>query len=124
MLWICDMAGSKAALCSLDAALWVLLSLSAVPRSVYCRGLSQSSGTGAGLELVSRRREGTDCPFSMSPGLHDGVRSSSNSRSGSHDRHDDHTDTSDSESLSLQVRRINQQPQVRKPGERGYDPNR
>ncbi|XP_006275314.1 guanine nucleotide-binding protein-like 1 [Alligator mississippiensis] len=57
-------------------------------------------------------------------GLHDGVRSSSNSRSGSHDRHDDHTDTSDSESLSLQVRRINQQPQVRKPGERGYDPNR
>ncbi|KAM6472618.1 guanine nucleotide-binding protein-like 1 [Liasis olivaceus] len=57
-------------------------------------------------------------------GFQDGVRSSSNSRSGSHDRHEEHTDTSDSESFSLQVRKLNQQPQVRKPGERGYDPNR
>ncbi|XP_003217991.1 guanine nucleotide-binding protein-like 1 [Anolis carolinensis] len=57
-------------------------------------------------------------------GFQDGVRSSSNSRSGSHDRHEEHTDTSDSESFSLQVRRINQQPQIRKPGEQGYDPNR
>ncbi|XP_066470746.1 guanine nucleotide-binding protein-like 1 isoform X1 [Tiliqua scincoides] len=57
-------------------------------------------------------------------GFPDGVRSSSNSRSGSHDRHEDHTDTSDSESFSLQVRKLNQQPQIRKPGERGYDPNR
>uniref|UniRef100_A0A8C6X0T0 Guanine nucleotide-binding protein-like 1 n=1 Tax=Naja naja TaxID=35670 RepID=A0A8C6X0T0_NAJNA len=57
-------------------------------------------------------------------GFQDGVRSSSNSRSGSHDRHEEHTDTSDSESFSLQVRKLNQQPQIRKPGERGYDPNR
>ncbi|XP_053147828.1 guanine nucleotide-binding protein-like 1 isoform X3 [Hemicordylus capensis] len=57
-------------------------------------------------------------------GFQDGVRSSSNSRSGSHDRHEDHTDTSDSESFSLQVRKLNQQPQIRKPGEHGYDPNR
>ncbi|XP_060127200.1 guanine nucleotide-binding protein-like 1 [Zootoca vivipara] len=57
-------------------------------------------------------------------GFQDGVRSSSNSRSGSHDRHEDHTDTSDSESFSLQVRKLNLQPQVRKPGEHGYDPNR
>ncbi|XP_020667970.1 guanine nucleotide-binding protein-like 1 isoform X1 [Pogona vitticeps] len=57
-------------------------------------------------------------------GFQDGVRSSSNSRSGSHDRREEHTDTSDSESFSLQVRKLNQQPQVRKPGEQGYDPNR
>ncbi|XP_069098059.1 guanine nucleotide-binding protein-like 1 [Pleurodeles waltl] len=57
-------------------------------------------------------------------GAPEGRRSSSNSRSGSHDRRPDHTDTSDSESLSMQVRRINQQPQVRRPGERGYDSNR
>lgn len=57
-------------------------------------------------------------------GLHDGVRSSSNSRSGSHDRREDHTDTSDSESVSLRVQKINQQPTVSRPGERGYDPNR
>lgn len=57
-------------------------------------------------------------------GFPDGVRSSSNSRSGSHDRHEDQTDTSDSESFSLQVRKLNQQPQIRKPGERGYEPNR
>ncbi|XP_042303277.1 guanine nucleotide-binding protein-like 1 isoform X2 [Sceloporus undulatus] len=57
-------------------------------------------------------------------GFQDDVRSSSNSRSGSHDRHEEHTDTSDSESFSLQVRKMNQQPQIRKPGEQGYDPNR
>uniref|UniRef100_A0A8D0HG25 Guanine nucleotide-binding protein-like 1 n=1 Tax=Sphenodon punctatus TaxID=8508 RepID=A0A8D0HG25_SPHPU len=57
-------------------------------------------------------------------GFQDGVRSSSNSRSGSHERHEEHTDTSDSETLSQQVRKINQQPQLRKPGEPGYDPNR
>ncbi|XP_069491448.1 guanine nucleotide-binding protein-like 1 [Ambystoma mexicanum] len=57
-------------------------------------------------------------------GVPDGVRSSSNSRSGSHDRRQENTDTSDSESLSMQVRRINQQPQIRRPGEKGYDSNR
>ncbi|XP_062904203.1 guanine nucleotide-binding protein-like 1 [Mobula hypostoma] len=57
-------------------------------------------------------------------GFPDGVRSSSHSRSGSHDRHEEQTDTSDSESFSLQVRKINQQPALRKPGEQGYDPNR
>uniref|UniRef100_A0A8C0G0A9 Guanine nucleotide-binding protein-like 1 n=1 Tax=Chelonoidis abingdonii TaxID=106734 RepID=A0A8C0G0A9_CHEAB len=57
-------------------------------------------------------------------GLPDGVRSSSNSRSGSHERREDHTDTSDSESLSLQVRKLNQQPAVRRLGDRSYDPNR
>ncbi|XP_051899706.1 LOW QUALITY PROTEIN: guanine nucleotide-binding protein-like 1 [Pristis pectinata] len=57
-------------------------------------------------------------------GFPDGVRSSSHSRSGSHDRHEEQTDTSDSESFSLQVRKINQQPAPRKPGEQGYDPNR
>ncbi|XP_075769564.1 guanine nucleotide-binding protein-like 1 [Pelodiscus sinensis] len=57
-------------------------------------------------------------------GLHDGVRSSSNSRSGSHERREDQTDTSDSESLSLQVRKLNQQPPARRLGERSYDPNR
>nr|XP_030053227.1 guanine nucleotide-binding protein-like 1 isoform X2 [Microcaecilia unicolor] len=56
--------------------------------------------------------------------LPDGLGSSSNSRSGSRDRREDHTDTSDSESLSVQVLKINQQPQVRRPGERGYDANR
>ncbi|KAK6469967.1 guanine nucleotide-binding protein-like 1 [Huso huso] len=55
----------------------------------------------------------------------DEVRAGSNSRSGSMERHrEEHTDTSDSESVSLQVRRINQQPGPRRPGERGYDPNR
>ncbi|XP_078251998.1 guanine nucleotide-binding protein-like 1 [Rhinoraja longicauda] len=54
----------------------------------------------------------------------DGVRSSSHSRSGSHDQHEEQTDTSDSESLSLPIRKINQQPVLRKPGEQGYDPNR
>nr|XP_048674444.1 guanine nucleotide-binding protein-like 1 isoform X4 [Caretta caretta] len=57
-------------------------------------------------------------------GLPDGVRSSSNSRSGSHERREDQTDTSDSESLSLHVRKLNQQPAVRRLGERSYDPNR
>ncbi|XP_067830104.1 guanine nucleotide-binding protein-like 1 [Heptranchias perlo] len=57
-------------------------------------------------------------------GLPDGVRSSSHSRSGSHDRHEEQTDTSDSESFSFQVRKINQQPAPWKPGGQGYDPNR
>ncbi|XP_041068536.1 guanine nucleotide-binding protein-like 1 [Carcharodon carcharias] len=57
-------------------------------------------------------------------GLPDGVRSSSHSRSGSHDRHEEQTDTSDSESFTLQVRKINQQPALWKAGEQGYDPNR
>ncbi|XP_072406252.1 guanine nucleotide-binding protein-like 1 [Chiloscyllium punctatum] len=57
-------------------------------------------------------------------GFTDGVRSSSHSRSGSHDRHEEQTDTSDSESFTLQVRKINQQPAVWKSGEQGYDPNR
>lgn len=57
-------------------------------------------------------------------GFPDGVRSSSHSRSGSHDRHEEQTDTSDSESFTLQVRKINQQPALRRPGEKGYDPNR
>uniref|UniRef100_H2ZWZ7 Guanine nucleotide-binding protein-like 1 n=1 Tax=Latimeria chalumnae TaxID=7897 RepID=H2ZWZ7_LATCH len=48
-------------------------------------------------------------------------RASSEGRSG---RHEEHTDTSDSESVNLQVKKINQQPLLRKPGERGYDPNR
>ncbi|XP_043533808.1 guanine nucleotide-binding protein-like 1 [Chiloscyllium plagiosum] len=57
-------------------------------------------------------------------GFTDGVRSSSHSRSGSHDRHEEQTDTSDSESFTLQVRKINQQPALWKSGEQGYDPNR
>ncbi|GCC18737.1 hypothetical protein chiPu_0020876, partial [Chiloscyllium punctatum] len=57
-------------------------------------------------------------------GFTDGVRSSSHSRSGSHDRHEEQTDTSDSESFTLQVRKMNQQPAVWKSGEQGYDPNR
>eukprot|EP00061_Rhincodon_typus_P013359 g39685.t1 len=57
-------------------------------------------------------------------GFPDGMRSSSHSRSGSHDRHEEQTDTSDSESFTLQVRKINQQPAVWKSGEQGYDPNR
>ncbi|CAI9621559.1 unnamed protein product [Staurois parvus] len=51
-------------------------------------------------------------------------RSESNSRSQSRERGEENTDTSDSESLRPQVRRLNQQPQVSRPGEKGYDPNR
>nr|XP_014430719.1 guanine nucleotide-binding protein-like 1 [Pelodiscus sinensis] len=46
------------------------------------------------------------------------------SGSASHERREDQTDTSDSESLSLQVRKLNQQPPARRLGERSYDPNR
>ncbi|XP_073455014.1 guanine nucleotide-binding protein-like 1 [Aquarana catesbeiana] len=51
-------------------------------------------------------------------------RSESNSRSQSRERREENTDTSDSESFRPQVRRLNQQPQVSKPGEKDYDPNR
>ncbi|XP_018416157.1 PREDICTED: guanine nucleotide-binding protein-like 1 [Nanorana parkeri] len=51
-------------------------------------------------------------------------RSESNSRSQSRERGEENTDTSDSETVRPQVRRINQQPQLLKPGEKGYDPNR
>lgn len=51
-------------------------------------------------------------------------RSESNSRSQSRERGEENTDTSDSESIRPQVRRVNQQPQVFRPGEKGYDPNR
>ncbi|XP_066437651.1 guanine nucleotide-binding protein-like 1 [Eleutherodactylus coqui] len=51
-------------------------------------------------------------------------RSESNSRSQSRERGEENTDTSDSESVRPQVRRTNQQPQVIRPGEKGYDPNR
>ncbi|XP_072286041.1 guanine nucleotide-binding protein-like 1 [Pyxicephalus adspersus] len=50
--------------------------------------------------------------------------SESNSRSQSRERAEENTDTSDSESIRTQVRRVNQQPQIFKPGEKGYDPNR
>ncbi|XP_068929745.1 guanine nucleotide-binding protein-like 1 [Petaurus breviceps papuanus] len=43
-------------------------------------------------------------------GLQDGLRSSSNSRSGSRERREDQTDTSDGESVTQQIRRLNQQP--------------
>ncbi|XP_074120965.1 guanine nucleotide-binding protein-like 1 isoform X4 [Sminthopsis crassicaudata] len=55
-------------------------------------------------------------------GLQDGVRSSSNSRSGSRERKEDQTDTSDGESITQQIRRLNQQP-TQGLGH-GYDPNR
>ncbi|KAM4641107.1 guanine nucleotide-binding protein-like 1 [Discoglossus pictus] len=51
-------------------------------------------------------------------------RSESNSRSQSRERAEDNTDTSDSESIRPQVRRLNQQPQTLRPGDVGYDPNR
>ncbi|CAH2314294.1 guanine nucleotide-binding -like 1 [Pelobates cultripes] len=51
-------------------------------------------------------------------------RSESNSRSESRERGEENTDTSDSESIRPQVRRINQQPHIVRPGEKGYDPNR
>ncbi|KAM5145366.1 guanine nucleotide-binding protein-like 1 [Mantella aurantiaca] len=51
-------------------------------------------------------------------------RSESNSRSQSRERGEENTDTSDSESVRPQVRRVNQQPQLFRPGEKGYDPNR
>lgn len=51
-------------------------------------------------------------------------RSESNSRSQSRERGEENTDTSDSESVRPQVRKINQQPQVFKLGEKAYDPNR
>ncbi|GCB65171.1 hypothetical protein scyTo_0014859 [Scyliorhinus torazame] len=63
-------------------------------------------------------------PLGSVSGLPDGVRSSSHSRSGSHDRYEEQTDTSDSESFTLQVRKINQQPALWKAGEPGYNPNR
>ncbi|KAM4696605.1 guanine nucleotide-binding protein-like 1 [Rhinophrynus dorsalis] len=51
-------------------------------------------------------------------------RAESNSRSESRERGEENTDTSDSESIRPQVRRVNQQPLVFRPGERSYDPNR
>lgn len=56
-------------------------------------------------------------------GLQDGLRSSSNSRSGSRERREEQTDTSDGESVTQQIRRLNQQPSQGL-GPRGYDPNR
>ncbi|XP_029099410.1 guanine nucleotide-binding protein-like 1 [Monodon monoceros] len=56
-------------------------------------------------------------------GLQDGLRSSSNSRSGSRERREEQTDTSDGESVTQQIRRLNQQP-AQGLGPRGYDPNR
>ncbi|XP_053578018.1 guanine nucleotide-binding protein-like 1 [Bombina bombina] len=51
-------------------------------------------------------------------------RSDSNSRSQSRERGEENTDTSDSESIRPQVRRLNQQPLAPRGRERGYDPNR
>ncbi|XP_040261613.1 guanine nucleotide-binding protein-like 1 [Bufo bufo] len=51
-------------------------------------------------------------------------RSESNSRSQSRERGEENTDTSDGENVRPQVRKINQQPQVFRPGEKCYDPNR
>ncbi|KAG8538590.1 hypothetical protein GDO81_022397 [Engystomops pustulosus] len=51
-------------------------------------------------------------------------QSESNSRSQSRERGEENTDTSDSESVRPQVRKVNQQPQIFRPGEKGYDPNR
>ncbi|KAM9326393.1 guanine nucleotide-binding protein-like 1 [Gastrophryne carolinensis] len=51
-------------------------------------------------------------------------RSESNSRSQSRERGEENTDTSDSESVRPQLRRVNQQPPIIRPGEKGYDPNR
>jgi len=56
-------------------------------------------------------------------GLQDGLRSSSNSRSGSRERREEQTDTSDGESVTHQIRRLNQQPSQGL-GPRSYDPNR
>lgn len=56
-------------------------------------------------------------------GLQDGLRSSSNSRSGSRERREEQTDTSDGESVTHHIRRLNQQPSQGL-GPRGYDPNR
>ncbi|XP_053328937.1 guanine nucleotide-binding protein-like 1 [Spea bombifrons] len=57
-------------------------------------------------------------------GPNEAGRSESNSRSQSRERGEENTDTSDSENIRPQVRRINQQPHVLRPGEKGYDPNR
>ncbi|KAG8448677.1 hypothetical protein GDO86_015670, partial [Hymenochirus boettgeri] len=51
-------------------------------------------------------------------------RAESNSRSESRDRWEENTDTSDSESIRPQIRRVNQQPQIFRPGEKNYEPNR
>ncbi|KAM8954293.1 guanine nucleotide-binding protein-like 1 [Pelodytes ibericus] len=51
-------------------------------------------------------------------------RSESNSRSESRERGEENTDTSDSETIRPQIRRVNQQPHLFRPGEKGYDPNR
>ncbi|XP_075438574.1 guanine nucleotide-binding protein-like 1, partial [Ascaphus truei] len=56
-------------------------------------------------------------------GLPEGARAESNSRSQSRER-GENTDTSDSESIRPLLRRVNQQPQIHLPGEKGYDPNR
>lgn len=56
-------------------------------------------------------------------GLQDGLRSSSNSRSGSRERREEQTDTSDGESVTHHIRRLNQQPSQGL-GPRGFDPNR
>lgn len=56
-------------------------------------------------------------------GLQDGLRSSSNSRSGSRERREEQTDTSDGECVTHHIRRLNQQPSQGL-GPRGYDPNR
>lgn len=56
-------------------------------------------------------------------GFQDGLRSSSNSRSGSRERREEQTDTSDGESVTHHIRRLNQQP-AQGLGPRVYDPNR
>lgn len=71
------------------------------------------------------RRDDREAPRVTAPpaGLQDGLRSSSNSRSGSRERREEQTDTSDGESVTQQIRRLNQQP-PQGLGPRGFDPNR
>ncbi|XP_039625919.1 guanine nucleotide-binding protein-like 1 isoform X1 [Polypterus senegalus] len=58
-------------------------------------------------------------------GLTDEVNLGQNSRSGGIEKPlDENMDTSDGESLSHMVRKVNQQPRPYQPGGRGYDPNR
>lgn len=76
---------------------------------------------GRGLELLGAGRYRRHCL--LPAGLQDGLRSSSNSRSGSRERREEQTDTSDGESMTHHIRRLNQQPSQGL-GPRGYDANR
>lgn len=93
------------------------------------RGARRRAGRGSGAMprkkpfSVKQKKKQLQDKRERKRGLQDGLRSSSNSRSGSRERREEQTDTSDGESVTHHIRRLNQQPSQGL-GPRGYDPNR